>query len=142
MIRRTWMSQSEPITKVNVTPIIDVALVLVIILMVTAPMLSVADLPVQLPAARTREAEDERNVSITIGSDGSVAVDDERIAPDALTAALTRRLAEPGNQDVVVVVRADTNIPYASLRDVLDQARAAGATRLAIATRQKTEDRQ
>ena len=142
MIRRTWMSQSEPITKVNVTPIIDVALVLVIILMVTAPMLSVADLPVQLPAARTREAEDERNVSITLGSDGSVAVDDERIAPDALTAALTRRLAEPGNQDVVVVVRADTNIPYASLRDVLDQARAAGATRLAIATRQKTEDRQ
>ena len=56
------------ITKVNVTPIIDVALVLVIILLVTAPMLSVADLPVDLPQARTREAEDERNVSITLSS--------------------------------------------------------------------------
>ena len=44
------------ITKINVTPIIDVALVLVIILLVTAPMLSIADLPVDLPQARTREA--------------------------------------------------------------------------------------
>jgi biopolymer transport protein TolR len=139
MMRRTWMTQPEPITKINVTPIIDVALVLVIILLVTAPMLSVADLPVNLPQARTREAEDERNVSITIGSDGALAVDERIVAADALQAALSRRLAEPGNQDVVVVVRADTNVPYASLRDVLDQARAAGAARLAIATRQKTD---
>ncbi|HZE19266.1 MAG TPA: biopolymer transporter ExbD, partial [Candidatus Angelobacter sp.] len=64
------------ITKVNVTPIIDVALVLVIILLVTAPLLSVADLPVDLPQARTREAEDERNVSITLSSTGRLAVDD------------------------------------------------------------------
>ena len=42
------------ITKINVTPIIDVALVLVIILLVTAPLLSVADLPVDLPQARSR----------------------------------------------------------------------------------------
>jgi len=132
--------QSEPITKINVTPIIDVALVLVIILMVTAPMLSVADLPVSLPQARTREAEDQRNLSITVASDGSMAVDNELVAPGGLTAALARRLAEPGNQDVLVIVRADSNTPYSSLREVLDQARAAGAARLAIATRQKTED--
>ena len=130
----------EPITKVNVTPIIDVALVLVIILMVTAPMLSVADLPVTLPQARTREAEDQRNLSITLASDGSLAVDNERVAPGALTATLSRRLAEPGNQDVLVIIRADAGIPYSSLREVLDQARAAGAARLAIATRQKTEE--
>src|SRR5262245_62210609 len=67
MIRRRqpW---AEMITKPNMTPLIDVALVLVIILLVTAPMLSVADLPVQLPQAVTREAEDERNVSITLGA--------------------------------------------------------------------------
>ena len=59
MIRRA-VPHPEAITRVNVTPIIDVALVLVIILLVTAPMMSVADLPVDLPSARTREAEDQR----------------------------------------------------------------------------------
>jgi biopolymer transport protein ExbD len=138
-MKRRSVTQSEPITKINVTPIIDVALVLVIILMVTAPMLSVADLPVSLPEARTREAEDQRNLSITLASDGSMAVDNEMVPPGGLGTILARRLAEPGNHDVLVIVRADSNTPYANLREVLDQARAAGAARLAIATRQKTE---
>jgi len=127
------------ITKTNVTPIIDVALVLVIILLVTAPMMSVADLPVDLPSARTREAEDERNVSITVATDGSMAVDNEIVTMDSFGPALARRLSEPGNKDVLVIVRADTNTPYSSVRQVLDRARIAGATRLAIATRQKTK---
>jgi biopolymer transport protein TolR len=131
----------EVITRVNVTPIIDVALVLVIILMVTAPMMSVADLPVDLPRAHTREAEDEANLSVTIASDGTLAVDDRIVTPDTLATAIAERLAKPDGQNLLVVVRADTNTPYANLRAVLDQARAAGATRLAIATRQLTEAR-
>lgn len=138
---RRAVSHAEPITKINVTPIIDVALVLVIILLVTAPMLSVADLPVNLPEARTREAEDERNVSVTLAQDGALAVDDQRVAPELLGDLIARRLAEPGNRDVLVIVRADSNQPYASVRHVLDEARRAGATRLAIATRQRTEAR-
>jgi biopolymer transport protein TolR len=124
---------------VNVTPIIDVALVLVIILLVTAPMMSVADLPVDLPAAKTREAEDERNVSITIASDGQFAVDETKVVPERLRAALESKLGEAGNQEVLVVVRADTGVPFATIRHTLDDARAAGAKRLAIATRQRTE---
>ena len=139
MIRKT--SHPEAITKINVTPIIDVALVLVIILLVTAPMMSVADLPVDLPSARTREAEDERNVSITVASDGSMAVDNEMVTLDTFGPTLARRLAEPGNHDVLVIVRADTNTPYADVRQVLDRARIAGANRLAIATRQRTENK-
>lgn len=134
-----WQTKQEPITKVNVTPIIDVALVLVIILLVTAPMLSVADLPVNLPQARTREAEDERNISVTVAMDGAMAVDNERVVPGTLTATLSRHLAEPGNKDIMVVVRADSGMPYGQLREVLDEARLAGAARLAIATRQKTD---
>ena len=141
MRRRFASANAEPITKINVTPIIDVALVLVIILLVTATMLSIADLPVDLPGARTREAEDERNLSVTVAADGSMAVDRERVNAESLSTALARHLAEPGNQDVLVIVRADTNTPYASVRAVLEQARAAGAARLAIATRQKTETR-
>jgi len=136
--RQSW---SEMITKPNMTPLIDVALVLVIILLVTAPMLSVADLPVNLPQAATREAENERNVSITLGADGRLAVDEQVVSFDALVMTLQKRLAEPGNRDVLVVVRADSGAPYSSVKRLLEQARAAGATRLAIATRQRVEAR-
>ena len=136
---RFRVQRPELITRVNVTPIIDVALVLVIILLVTAPMMSVADLPVDLPTARTREAEDERNVSITIGSNGQFAVDEHTIARGSLRATLETRLAEPGNKDVLVVIRADTSVPFATIRGTLEDARSAGARRLAVATRQKTE---
>ena len=134
------VQRPEMITKVNVTPIIDVALVLVIILLVTAPMLSVADLPVDLPQARTREAEDQRNLSITIAGDGTLAVDRDIVPLYGLAGAIAHRLGEPGNQSVLVIVRADSNVPYASVRDVLDRARAAGAARVAIATRQQTTE--
>ena len=133
--------RAELITRVNVTPIIDVALVLVIILLVTAPMLSVADLPVDLPAAHTREAEDERNVSVTLSSTGHVAVDEEVVERSALRDKLAARLAKSGNDNVLVVVRADSGAPYGAVRQVLADARAAGAKRLAIATRQKVEVR-
>ena len=63
-MKRRAVPVSEPITRVNVTPIIDVALVLVIILMVTAPMMAVSNLPVDLPQARTREAEREDRKSV------------------------------------------------------------------------------
>ncbi len=134
---RGGQASAAPITKINVTPIIDVALVLVIILLVTAPMLSVADLPVDLPAAHTRDSEDERNVSITLGVNGEVAIDREVIPPGDLHRALAARLAEPGNADVLVVVRADAGTAHGAVRELLSTARAAGATRLAIATRQK-----
>lgn len=136
-MRRRSPGSSELITKVNVTPIIDVALVLVIILLVTAPMMSASDLPVQLPEARTREAEDERNVSVTIGTGGQLAVDDREVAAQALGAAVAERLAQPGNDGVLVVVRADTSTPYSEVRRTLDVIRQSGAKRIAIATRQK-----
>jgi biopolymer transport protein ExbD len=139
-VKRRSVPPPELITKVNVTPIIDVALVLVIILIVTAPLLSAADLPVELPEARTRQAENQANVSVTLGRDGGLAVDDERVDFAGLAPAISARLADQG-EDVLVVVRADSNAPYAHVRAILDEARGAGARRLAIATRQKMETR-
>src|SRR5262245_3680146 len=141
-MRRHYMaSHGEIITKVNVTPLIDVALVLVIILLVTAPLMSVADLPVDLPQARSREAEDERNVSVTMSMDGRLAIDEQVVTRDLLAYTLSRKLDEPGNKDVLVVVRADSQARYDQVRDLLEQARSAGAKRLAIATRQRVEAR-
>jgi biopolymer transport protein TolR len=98
-------------TRINVTPIIDVALVLVIILLITAPMLSAANLEVELPAAHSRDIEDQGFISITLSSSGEIAVDE--------------------------LVRADAGLPHALVRQVMEEARLGGATRLGIATRQK-----
>jgi len=133
---RSRVHRPELITKVNVTPIIDVALVLVIILLVTAPMMSVSDLKVNLP-----QAKDQRNVCITISSTGECAVDDQAVVAGGLETELARRLAEPGNREVLVVVRADKQVPFSTIRHALDDARTAGAHRLAIATRQRAEAR-
>jgi len=138
-MRRFDEAPAGIISKVNVTPIIDVALVLVIILLVTAPMMSVADLPVDLPAAHTREAEDERNVSITLSSAGELAVDETPVSGRSFPATLAARLAEPGNEEVLVVIRADAKAPYERVSGLMDTARAAGAKRIAIATRQTAE---
>ena len=139
-MRRRPQQSVELITKVNVTPIIDVALVLVTILLVTAPMLSIADLPVNLPKAHTREAEDERNVSITRGANGDLAVDDHAVGAAGLQAAIRARLDAPGNDKVLVVIRADSSTPYGEVRKLLAEARAAGAQRLAVATRQNAKE--
>ncbi len=140
-MRRPADKSSDIITKVNVTPIIDVALVLVIILLVTAPLMSVADLPVDLPAAHTRDSEDERNVSITRTATGELAVDEHRVTEAGLTTALRERLTRPGDQNILVVLRADSSLPYSDVYRLLTEARAAGAKRIAVATRQQTEAR-
>ena len=126
-----------PLTaKINVTPIIDVALVLVIILLITAPMLAVADIDVNLPEAQTRGAEDEATVSITLSKAGELAVNEDIINPAMFTAVLHSILSKSQNENVLVVLRADKGIPYQLIRQILSEARAAGAKRLALATLQ------
>jgi biopolymer transport protein ExbD len=126
-----------PLNRINVTPIIDVALVLVIILLITAPMLSVADLQVNLPRAHTRDAEDHLFVSITMGATGEIAVDDRVLpGPQALAAAVQERLVAHGREDLLVVLRADEGLTHAAVRAAMSAARDGGAMRLAVATRQ------
>ena len=128
------------LTRINVTPIIDVALVLVIILLITAPMLSVADLEVELPAARSRDPETESHISVTVSIAGEIAVDDVIIAGlESLTPVLRERTADAGDNSYVVV-RADAGLSHGFVREILDAARASGAGRLGFATRQKVGD--
>ena len=72
------------VARINVTPSIDVALVLVIILLITAPMMSVSSMEIDLPEAKTRSIEDEVRVSITVDSNGRIAVDEDELGHGAL----------------------------------------------------------
>ncbi len=135
---REPLVQSAPLlTRINVTPIIDVALVLVIILLITAPMLSVAELDVELPQARTRDLDKTGYVSITMAADGQLAIDDKVLSgPQEIAPFLRNRLQAADGEQLMVVVRADAGLSHEMVRKVLDEARAGGAVHLGIATRQ------
>jgi biopolymer transport protein ExbD len=136
-MRQTLKNPAPEIIGINITPVIDVALVLVLILLITAPLFSVIDLGVNPPPAHTRGAEDHHRVTITIGDDGStLAVDDVLVSFADLGQTVAARIREAGGGDPMVVIRADRRVSHAVVREVLQAARAAGAVRLAIATRQ------
>lgn len=137
-MKRKICSNGIPLrAAINLTPIIDVALVLVIILLITAPMLALADLDITLPAAVTRDAEDDLKINITLSSDGEVAINEHIIGRERFEQVLEGLLSSGKNKDVLVVLRADTEVPYSSIRMVLAEAKSAGARRLAIATLQR-----
>ena len=132
-------SGSGGLFRINVVPIIDVALTLVIILLLTAPMLAVPNLDLDLPEARTRGVEEPGSVTVTLDRNGQLAVDDRVVTATDFERILRDRLAQEGNDDpqrVLVVLRADAGLPHGEVRAVLEQARLAGAGRLAVATRQ------
>ena len=130
----------SPTAKINVTPIIDVALTLVVILMMTMPMLSVADIDVEVPQARTRGMESQTRVTITLGAAGELAIDDDVLSPEIFEAELRKRLQGIADE-TLVVVRADRGASYAQVAAVLAAARDGGAKRLAVAASPKTEAR-
>lgn len=126
--------------KINVTPIIDVALVLVIILLVTAPMMAMSNLPVNLPGAHARDTERAGFISLTMAADGALALDDKSLGGLAEVAPrLRERLADGHGADRLVVVRADAALPHAAVSRLLDAAREGGAVNLGIATAQITD---
>ncbi len=131
-------STTRPFDKIVVINIIDVALVLVVILLFMSPMLTVPDQAVTLPTAEARGSEDNEAISVTIGLAGEISVNDQRLQSlETLQPVLKARLAERPEQQRLVVVRADARLSHARVREIMEEARAAGAARLAVAVRQK-----
>ncbi len=133
-MRKSIILPAATMSRINVVPIIDVSLVLVVILLITAPVLTVADMGIALPPATTHGAEDDLRVSVTLGKDGTLAVDKTRVAADRLGDILRSRI-EDTRKDVLVVVRADEDTPYEAVADILRLVKNAGAQHIAIATR-------
>ncbi len=141
-MKHPLVEQMPVVARINVTPIIDVALVLVIILLITAPMITALNMDIDLPQARTRSIKDEVRVSITLGRMGELAVDDEVVAPERLFPVLARKITESHDDNILVIVRADASTPYERVKRIINDARSAGAKRIAVATRQQGNHRQ
>jgi biopolymer transport protein ExbD len=118
---------------INVTPLVDVMLVLLVIFMAVAPLLRL-ELPVDLPRAETgREADrDVRRATVTVAADGSLRLDGAPIAAAELPAALVAALGATGERSIVL--EADRAAAYGAVVTVVDAARAAGVERIGVAT--------
>jgi biopolymer transport protein ExbD len=116
--------------EINVTPFIDVMLVLLIIFMVAAPLATV-DLGVNLPASAVEPSpRPDKPVFVTVKPDLSVAVGEDIIARDALTTALDA--ATKGEKNERVFVRADKAVSYGDLMEVMNLLRNAGYLKIAL----------
>ncbi len=121
----------QPLAEINVTPLVDVMLVLLIIFMVTAPMLATG-IKVNLPGARTAEPLAAKDpVVVAVARDGSVSVGAGPVARDALAAAVRAKL---GQSNGVVQLRGDRDAAYGDVVAVMDDLAANGMTRIAIVT--------
>ena len=122
--------QIEETHEINVTPFIDVMLVLLIIFMVAAPLATV-DIQVDLPASSAEpQPRPDKPVFVTVKPDLSVAVGEDVIARDALTAALDA--ATRGHKDERIYLRADKVVSYGDLMEVMNLLRNAGYLKIAL----------
>ena len=116
--------------EINVTPFIDVMLVLLIIFMVAAPLATV-DVAVDMPASTAQpQPRPDKPVYLTIRADRSLAVGETSVAEGGLGPAL--RQAADSAEDSPVFVRADKAVPYGDLMEVLNLLRAVGRTKVSL----------
>ena len=116
---------------INMTPLIDVMLVLLIIFMVAAPMLTTV-VDVNLPESRTGKNLQSEALVVTLERDGRIQFQEEFVQEGALKARLRQRAAESRKRPVLV--RADQNIPYGRVINVVDDIREAGFTQVGFVT--------
>lgn len=122
--------RTGPLARIDVTPMADVIIVLLIIFMVTVPLLQQdVDLP---DAAHAARSSPEGQLVVTIEGDGTLRVGPHRLAGDAVLVDVLRD-ALRGRADGTVHLRADEALDYARVEAVLDACRVAGATRVAVA---------
>lgn len=127
----------EPIAGVNIVPIIDVTLVLLVVLLVMSPIINIPNLPVNLPEAMTKETKDE-NLTLSLAADGQMSVDADIVTLEGLPKLLREKLKD--RKETVVIVRADKDLPYGTVESFIRTVnRYVGNNAVAIATTQRSQ---
>ena len=130
------MDDDDIVSGINVTPLVDVCLVLVIIFMVTAPMLSDPLIKVTLPRAHAQKGQEQDKITITLSKEGRLALDEKEFKSlQEMGDDLKVKLAN--SESKLVILRADSNAMHGELAYLMARAKEAGADSLTIATEQK-----
>ena len=137
--RRGRRAKAKPMSEINVTPFVDVMLVLLIIFMVTAPLLT-AGVTIDLPQSKAKElpAQNDQPVTVTVNEKGQFFVGDEKSALKAeeLVTKLTAISTAKGKAgfDERIFVRGDKRVDYGSVMGVMGSISAAGFRKVALVT--------
>ncbi|MEQ8311514.1 MAG: protein TolR [Sphingopyxis sp.] len=135
--RRGRGQRRAPMSEINVTPLVDVMLVLLIIFMITAPLLASA-VPIDLPESRAKpvETEEQEPVQLSINADDTIYIGEEAVPEAELPARLDAiaRAMEDGERPRQIMLRADKGLDYGRVMRVMGELNRAGLTRIALVT--------
>ena len=135
--RRRVRRRHRPIAEINVTPFVDVMLVLLIVFMVAAPLLTVG-VPIDLPETQAKPMEgDVEPVTVSVRSDGRIFLQDKEISQDKLVATL-QAIASNGLNERIFV-RGDREADYGTMMQVMGRLNAAGYKRIGLVTLEDLE---
>jgi biopolymer transport protein ExbD len=123
-------SSDETITGINVTPLVDIVLVLLIIFMVTAKLIVSKSVPLDLPKAASG-SEIQTVFSVVLAADGTTQVDSKTVANDDAILPLSRT-AHDKNNELRAVIKADSAVPHGRVIHVLDLLKQAGVQKIAF----------
>ncbi len=128
--RRGRRAGLRPMAEINVTPLVDVMLVLLIVFMITAPLLTVA-VPVDLPKAQAQSVkQDKEPLIISIDVKGRVYLQESRTELDSLVPKL--KAVTKQNAEARIFVRGDRGVPYGRIMEVMGTINAAGFSKVAL----------
>lgn len=122
---------SGALSEINVTPFVDVVLVLLIIFMITAPMM-IRGIDVQVPRTETRNVQPEERLVLTVTKNKTIYLDDQQISLGRLQKVLTG--LQKRNPRAAIFLRADEKVPYGIVVQVMDVVKKAGIDRLGMVT--------
>lgn len=120
----------QPLSEINVTPLVDVMLVLLVVFIITAPLLT-QHVPLTLPDAKSQPAANLKTTVVSITAEGDVYIDDRPVTDIDLPAQL---LTVASRSDPNVELRANKSVIYEHVVQVLTQVQAAGISRVAFVT--------
>src|ERR1700754_1384807 len=130
--RRRGRARRRPMAEINVTPFVDVMLVLLIVFMVTAPLLTVG-VPVDLPKTKAQAlGQDREPLSVTVRRDGHIYLQNVQVPEDQLVAKLSAIAAN--GYDQRIFVRGDKAVDYGRVMEVMAEISAAGFTHIGLVT--------
>lgn len=119
------------LAEINITPLVDVVLVLLVIFMITAPVLQ-SGIEVNVPKTRTVKEITEQRLVLTIDRDSRIFLGDDAVNIHELPDRLHQKSTDPSKQ--VIYLRADERVPFGAFASVMDAVKQAGVTNISIVT--------
>jgi len=135
MRQRRYKVEDKVFSEINITPLTDVMIVLLVIFMITAPLLNYSSIKVTLPSAKAEPLQAQKSIAVYIKSDGTFYLDDQLMNISSLEMGIKYKLAAA--RDKVVLLYSDKQVVLDQVVNVMKAAKSAGAEKIMLATESK-----